>query len=46
MSVLATDADEILVENAKAFRGNPGPNEHALVNGFNQQALALFSAAA
>jgi uncharacterized oxidoreductase len=26
MSVLATDADEILVENAKAFRGNPGPN--------------------
>src|SRR5882724_5392103 len=46
MQVLATDADEILVENAKAFRGNPGPNEHALVNGFNQQALALFSAAA
>jgi len=44
MSVLATDADEILVENAKAFRGNPGPNEHALVNGFNQQAMALFAA--
>jgi uncharacterized oxidoreductase len=46
MSVLATDADEILVENAKAFRGNPGPNEHTLVNGFNQQALAIFSAVA
>jgi uncharacterized oxidoreductase len=46
MSVLATDADEILVENAKAFRGNPGPNEHTLVNGFNQQAMALFNAAA
>jgi uncharacterized oxidoreductase len=46
MSVLATDADEILVEGAKTFRGNPGPNEHELVNGFNQQALALFKAAA
>ncbi|MEW6640439.1 MAG: SDR family NAD(P)-dependent oxidoreductase [Pseudomonadota bacterium] len=44
-SALATDADEILVEGAKAFRGNPGPNEHALVEGFNQQALALFGAA-
>jgi len=42
MSVLATDADEILVEGAKAFRANVGPNEHALVNGFNQQALATF----
>jgi uncharacterized oxidoreductase len=44
MSVFATDADEILVEAAKAFRGNPGPNEHQLVNGFNQQAMALFGA--
>ncbi|GLS20325.1 oxidoreductase [Labrys miyagiensis] len=42
MSVLATDADEILVEGAKAFRANAGPNEHALINGFNQHALALF----
>ena len=46
MSVLATDVDEILVESAKAFRGNPGSNEHTLVNGFNQQAMALFNAAA
>jgi uncharacterized oxidoreductase len=46
MSVFATDADEILVEAAKAFHGNHGPNEHALVNGFNQQATALFGAAA
>jgi uncharacterized oxidoreductase len=46
MSVFATNADEILVEGAKAFRGNPGPNEHALVNGFNQQMMALFVAAA
>src|SRR5580704_12580897 len=42
MSVLASDADEILVDGAKAFRGNVGPNEHALVNDFNQQALATF----
>jgi uncharacterized oxidoreductase len=43
MSVLATDADEILVERAKGFRGNAGPNEHALVNGFNQEVTALFA---
>jgi uncharacterized oxidoreductase len=42
MAVFGTDADEILVEGAKAFRANPGPNEHALVNGFNQHALAIF----
>ena len=42
MQVLGTGADEILVEGAKAFRANVGPNEHALVNGFNQQALAIF----
>jgi uncharacterized oxidoreductase len=46
MSVFAGDADEILVERAKAFRDNPGPNEHAFVDGFNQQATALFSAVA
>lgn len=42
MAVLGTDADEILVEGAKAFRNNAGPNEHALVNGFNQQAVEIF----
>jgi len=42
MAVFGTDADEILVEGAKAFRANPGPNEHAFVIGFNQQALAIF----
>jgi uncharacterized oxidoreductase len=42
MAVFATDADEILVERAKDFRNNPGPNEHQLVNGFNQQAMVLF----
>jgi uncharacterized oxidoreductase len=43
MEVLVTDTDEILVETAKPLRANPGPNEHALVNQFNEQLLALFS---
>src|ERR1700738_4330365 len=42
LGVLGTDADEILVEAAKPLRANPGPEEHALVNGFNQQMLKLF----
>jgi uncharacterized oxidoreductase len=42
MAVLGTDADEILVEGAKTFRANVGPNEHALVNGFNQEAMVRF----
>jgi hypothetical protein len=32
LSVCATDVDKILVEGAKAFRANAGPNEHAFVN--------------
>jgi len=44
MTVLATHADEILVEGAKAFRANAGPNEHALVNSFNEFASARFAA--
>jgi uncharacterized oxidoreductase len=44
MVVLGTDADEILVEGAKAFRANVGPNEHALVNGFNTQIAGRFTA--
>ena len=43
LDVLRTDADEILVEAAKPQRANPGPEEHALVNGFNQQMLKLFT---
>ncbi len=27
INVLGTDAEEILVEEAKPFRNNPGPNE-------------------
>lgn len=43
MQVLESDADEILVEMAKPLRANPGPSEHALVNQFNEQLIALFS---
>jgi uncharacterized oxidoreductase len=42
MALLGTDVDEIVVDGAKAFRGNPGPDEHGLVNGFNQQAYTWF----
>jgi uncharacterized oxidoreductase len=42
LDVLGTDADEILVEAAKPRRANPGPEEHAFVNAFNQQRLNLF----
>jgi uncharacterized oxidoreductase len=44
MTVLGTDNDEILIEAATAFRAIVGPSEHALVNSFNEQALALFAA--
>ncbi|SFU26597.1 SDR family oxidoreductase [Paraburkholderia aspalathi] len=43
ISVLGTDADEILVEGAKLFRGNPGPGEQSLVNGFNAQMMEMFA---
>jgi uncharacterized oxidoreductase len=45
MAVLGTDADEILVDGAKQFRDNVGPNEHGFVNGFNEQALTIFGGA-
>lgn len=43
MAILGTDANEIVVEAAKAFRANVGPGEHGLVDSFNEQALALFA---
>jgi len=43
IAALGTDADEILVEGAKAFRANAGPNEHGLVNSFNEFASARFA---
>jgi uncharacterized oxidoreductase len=42
MAILGTDADEIVIDAAKPFRSNVGPNEHGFVNGFNEQALTLF----
>src|SRR5579859_614318 len=42
MAILGTDADEIVVDAAQSFRSNVGPDEHDLVNGFNDQALAIF----
>jgi uncharacterized oxidoreductase len=39
MRVLGTDADEILVEQAKPFRNNPGPNESGLVTQFNDMMI-------
>lgn len=35
MKVLGTDADEVLVEEAKVFRNTPGPNEGIFVNQLN-----------
>jgi uncharacterized oxidoreductase len=35
LAVLATDAEEILVERAKPIRANPGPAEHGFVDQFN-----------
>ena len=35
MKLLATEANEIVVQQAQAFRNNPGPNESALVTQFN-----------
>jgi uncharacterized oxidoreductase len=46
LAVLGTDADEILVDAAKPLRANAGPNEHALVTGFNAQMADVLSAAA
>ena len=43
MGVLGTDADEILVEGARGFRANVGPDEHDLVNSFNEFASARFA---
>jgi len=45
LAVLATDADEILVEAAKPLRINAGPSEHALVEAFNDRWLALVAEA-
>jgi uncharacterized oxidoreductase len=43
LAALETDADEILADAAKPLRANPGLEEHAFVNGFNEQMLKLFT---
>jgi uncharacterized oxidoreductase len=43
IAVLGTEADEILVDGAKLFRGNPGPEERGLVNAFNAQMLEVYA---
>lgn len=35
LAALGGDAEEVLVEEARAFRNNAGPNEHAFVNALN-----------
>jgi uncharacterized oxidoreductase len=40
MKLLATDAKEIVVQQAQPFRNNPGPNESALVTQFNDEMIA------
>jgi uncharacterized oxidoreductase len=40
MKLLATDANEIVVQPAQAFRKNPGPNESALVTQFNDSMIS------
>jgi uncharacterized oxidoreductase len=44
-SALKTDAGEIIVDRARPMRDNARPNEHALVEGFNTQLMALFGQA-
>jgi uncharacterized oxidoreductase len=40
MKLLATDAKEIVVQQAQPFRNNPGPNESALVTQFNDSMIS------
>jgi uncharacterized oxidoreductase len=46
VKALGTDANEVVIEAAKAMRNNAGPDEHGFVNDFNAHMLALFSAQA
>jgi uncharacterized oxidoreductase len=39
MAKLGTEADEIYVDAIAAIRDNPGVNEHALINAFNQSLI-------
>jgi uncharacterized oxidoreductase len=39
MAGLESEAEEVIVEGARPLRANQGPNEHALINGFNASLL-------
>jgi uncharacterized oxidoreductase len=43
IAILGTDANEIIVADAKPLRDNAGPAEHAFVDAFNADRLSLFS---
>ena len=43
MTLLRTDADEILVDAAKPLRANAGPNERGLINAFNAEMTAILA---
>jgi uncharacterized oxidoreductase len=43
MAVLGSDVDEVLVDEAKFLRANPGEHEHELVDGFNTQMVAVLN---
>ena len=40
MKLLATDAKEIVAQQAQPFRNNPGPNESGLVKQFNDTMIS------
>jgi uncharacterized oxidoreductase len=40
MDGLGTDKEELIVDGIRAFRDNPGSNEHAVVNAFNAEMIA------
>jgi len=39
MAGLATEAEEVIVDEIRALRDNPGSHEHALVHGFNLELI-------
>jgi uncharacterized oxidoreductase len=41
--ILATDADEIIVDQARPFRDNGGPHEQGFVNQFNDRLTEMFA---
>lgn len=43
MVALGTDAEEVLVDEARVYRNNAGPNEHAYFNEFNTFMLKEFA---